>query len=63
MAILVCEENEFDSTGFAVQSRRRVWKRLQPVDSFGDSFPGHKRRRCDQDHEEFIPAQARTRVG
>ena len=30
---------------------------------FGDSFPGHKRRRCDQDHEGFIPAQARTGVG
>ena len=40
-----------------------MWKRLQPVDLFGDSFPGHKRRRCDQDHEGFIPAQARTGVG
>ena len=46
--------------GFGVQSRPRVWKRLQPMDLFGDSFPGHKRRRCDQDHEVFIPAQART---
>ena len=48
---------------FAVQSRPCVWKRLQPVDFFGDSFPGHKRRRCDQYHEGFIPAQARTGVG
>ena len=49
--------------GFDVQSRPRVWKRLRPLDFFGDSFPGHKRRRCDQDHEGFIPAQARTGVG
>ena len=49
--------------GFAVQSWLRVWKRLQPVDLFGGSFPGLKRRRCVLDHEGFIPAQARTGVG
>ena len=40
-----------------------MWKRLHPVDLFGDSFLGHKRRRCVQDYEGFIPAQARTGVG
>ena len=40
-----------------------MWKRLHPVDFFGDSFPSHKRRRCAQDYEGFIPAQARTGVG
>ena len=49
--------------GFGIQSRPRVWKRLRPLDFFGDSFPAHKRRHCDQDHEGFIPAQARTGVG
>ena len=49
--------------GFAVQSRPRVWKRLQPVEHSSVSIPDHKRRRSDQDHEGFIPAQARTGVG
>ena len=40
-----------------------MWKRLHPVDFFGDSFPDHKRRRRDQDREGFLPAQARTGVG
>ena len=31
--------------GLGVQSWPRVWKRLRPVDLFGDSFPEHKRRR------------------
>ena len=48
--------------GFGVQSRPRVWKRLRPLDFFGGSFP-HQGRHCDQDHEGFIPAQARTGVG
>ena len=39
--------------GLAVQSRPRVWKRLHPVDFFGDSFPDHKRRRRGQDHGGF----------
>ena len=48
-AILVCEENEFDST-------EKPGHTLQVLLC-------HKRRRCDQDHEGFIPAQARTGVG
>ena len=48
--------------GFGVQSWPCVWKRLRHLDFFGD-FPGHKRKRCDQDHEGFIPAQAKTGVG
>ena len=71
-AILVCEEKRIrlnrktpaHLAGVAVQSRPRVWKRLRScVDFLGDSFLGHKRRRCDQDFEGFIPAQARTAVG
>ena len=30
--------------GFGIQSRPRVWKRLRPLDLFGDSVPAHKRR-------------------
>ena len=53
-------KNPAHLAGFDVQSRPRVWKRQHPVDLFRDSFPGHKRRRCDQDYEGFAPAQART---
>ena len=49
--------------GLGVQSRPRVWKRLRPLDLYGDSFPGHKRRRGAQDYEGFIPSQVRTGVG
>ena len=49
--------------GFGDQSRPRVWKRLRPVGLFGDSFPGHKRRRGAQDYVGFIPSQVRTGVG
>ena len=49
--------------GFGDQSRPRVWKRLRPVDLFGNSFPGHKRRRGAQDYVGFIPSQERTGVG
>ena len=40
-----------------------MWKRLRPVDLFGDSFPGHKRRRGAQDYEVFFPSHVRTGVG
>ena len=68
--VLVQEGKEFDSTkkpahlaGLEVQSRPRVWKRLHPVDNIGVSLPDRKRRRCDQDDQECVPAQDRTRVG
>ena len=49
--------------GFAVQSRPRVKKRLHH-EGFSDVFiPDHKRRRRDQDDEEYIPSQVRTGVG
>ena len=49
--------------GLGDQSRPRVWKKLRPVDLFGDSFPGHRRRRGAQDYERFILSQVRTGVG
>ena len=49
--------------GFVVQSRPRVWKRLHPVGNTGVSLPDRKRRRCDQDDQENVPAQVRTGVG
>ena len=49
--------------GFVVQSRPRVWKRLHPVETIGVSLPDRKRRRCDQDDLENVPAQIRTGVG
>ena len=47
-------KNPAHLAGFGIQSRPHT------IEFFGDSFPAHKRRHCDQDHEGFIPAQART---
>ena len=49
--------------GFRVQSRPRVWKRLRLVVYSRVSILEHKRRRGDQDHGGYNPAQVRTGVG
>ena len=56
-------KNSAHLAGFGDPSRPRVWKRLRPVDLFGDSYPGHKRRRGAQDSVGFNPSQVRTGVG
>ena len=49
--------------GAVVPSRPRVWKRLHPAETIGVSLPDRKRRRCDQDDQENVPAQVRTGGG
>ena len=69
--VLVRDGKEFDSTektfahlaGFVVQSGPRVWKRLHHVGFLDVCLPDRKRRRCDQDDQENVPAQVRSGVG
>ena len=49
--------------GLEIQSRPRVWQRSHPVLNVGVSLPDRKRRRCDQDDQENVPAQVRNGVG
>ena len=49
--------------GYMFQSRPRVWKRLRHVGSHRVSDSDHKRRRCEQNHDGFIPSHERTGVG
>ena len=48
--------------GFVIQSRPRVWKRLRHVGPSSVSIPDHKRRRCGQDDQVYVPDQVRTGV-
>ena len=50
-------------SGFMVQCRSRVWKRLRHVKLSSVCIPDHKRRRGDQDNGGYNPAQIRTGVG
>ena len=49
--------------GYMFHSRPRVWKRLRHVGFHRVSDSDHKRRRCDQNHDGFIPSHERTGVG
>ena len=49
--------------GFGIQCRPQVWKRLCPDESSFFIAPDPKRRCCDQDHADLVPAQIRTGVG
>ena len=49
--------------GYMFQSRPRVLKRLRHVGSHCVSDSDHKRRRCEQNHDGFIPSHERTGVG
>ena len=49
--------------GLIVQSRQRVWKRLNHVGTIYVSIPDRKRRRRDQDDVGNVPAPIRTGVG
>ena len=45
------------------QSRPKVWKRLRHVVLHRISDSDHKRRRCEQHHDGFVPSHERTGVG
>ena len=49
--------------GYMSHSRPRVWKRLSHVVLHQISDSDHKRRRCEQNHDGFIPFYERTVVG
>ena len=49
--------------GYMFHSRPRVWKRLRRVVFPRDSDSDHKRRRCEQNHDGFLPSHERTGVG
>ena len=44
-------------------SRPKVWKRLRHVGMNRISDSDHKRRRCEQNRDGFIPSHERTGVG
>ena len=49
--------------GYMSHSRPRVWMRLSHVVLHRISDSDHKRRRCEQHHDGFIPSHERTWVG
>ena len=49
--------------GYMSHSRPKVWKRLRHVVLHRISDSDHKRRRCEQNHDGFIPSHERTGVG
>ena len=49
--------------GYMSHSRPRVWKRLRHVVLHRISDSDHKRRRCEQNRDGFIPSHERTGVG
>ena len=71
LVVLDRDGKEFDQTekppahlaGLVLQSRPRVWKRLNHVGPFCVSVLDRKRRRRDQDDVGNVPAQIRTGVG
>ena len=48
---------------YMFQSRPSLWKRLRHVGSHRVSDSDHKRRRCEQNHDGFIPSHEKTGVG
>ena len=49
--------------GYVTHSRPKVWKRLRHVGLNRISDSDHKRRRCEQNRDGFIPSHERTGVG
>ena len=49
--------------GYVTHSRPKVWKRLRHVGLHRISDSDHKRRRCEQSRDGFIPSHERTGVG
>ena len=71
LVVLVPVGKDFDKTektpthlsGYMIHSRPRVWKRLRHVVFHRASDSDHKRGRCEQNHDGFIPSHERTGVG
>ena len=49
--------------GYVTHSRPKVWKRLRHVGLHRILDSDHKRRRCEQNRDGFIPSHERTGVG